>query len=104
MIFLWQIIYSVNRGGKGGIPINLAIVILVSRIPLAFRFLSENPIFREKYVPNTIMIIGCFQALHLIVIVLQYFLGGRFFILNEIIPDYYNYFHKRKTDNNLAKE
>jgi hypothetical protein len=39
MLFLWQIAYSVSRGGKGGIPITLMILILISRIPLMFRFM-----------------------------------------------------------------
>jgi hypothetical protein len=34
LIFLWQIGYSILRGGTGGINIALIVVIILSRVPL----------------------------------------------------------------------
>lgn len=34
MIFLWQIVYSISRGGTGGVSMELVIVVVLSRIPL----------------------------------------------------------------------
>lgn len=91
MLFLWQIGYSVVRGGEGGLEISLVFVILLSRIPLLAVITSEDNIF--KFTPNHLLnkFIIATIVFHLIVIFFQKKKGGRFFTPVSFIPDYYNY-------------
>lgn len=41
-ILLWQIGFSVQRGGDGGVSILFIIVIILSRVPLIIMLMEDN--------------------------------------------------------------
>lgn len=91
MIFLWQIGYSISRGGSGGVSMQLVLVVLLSRIPLLAQMKSEDNALKLK--PDNMaanFIIVC-MVIHLIILALQRRFGGRFFTPKSIIPDYFDY-------------
>jgi|688.fasta_scaffold90603_2 hypothetical protein len=91
MIFLWQIGYSINRGGTGGVSKSLVLVIILSRIPLLIIIGRNDNILKLRPDQLAWKFIIVSLIIHLMIIILQKQKGGRFFTPVSFIPDYYNY-------------
>ena len=90
-IFVWQICYSIYRGGAGGVSLELVLVIILSRIPLLVLLKSDENILKLRSDPIACQFAISIIVLHLVVIWVQKNFGARCFTPVRFIPNYYNY-------------
>ena len=90
-VFLWQICYSIHRGGTGGVSRELVFTVVLSRIPLLILLNSEENVLKLRPDPVAFILAIVIMISHLAIIYLQRKHGGRFFTPVRIIPHYFDY-------------
>jgi hypothetical protein len=46
LLLMWQILHSMESGGKGGLSLNLIVIIFLSRVLIFYSMIVEESIFR----------------------------------------------------------
>ena len=90
-VFMWQICYSIYRGGVGGVSLELVITVILSRLPLLVILKSEDNLLKLKPDPLAFSFAVTIMLIHLAIISLQRKYGARFFTPVSIIPNYFDY-------------
>lgn len=89
-----QMSYSYSVGGRGGMAIKLVLTIIITRIPFVFYRYYFEVLTRSPNNPKLLITFIGITVIMLTFITLQRYFGSRFLIPKELIPDYFNYFHK----------